>query len=147
MDDDTVCRLEGLLGFLVANKFERPDQAATAGIADERMVAESVKSSLKYRRDLLHMPDDVALLVNFQGFQCDGGGDRMSAIGKTVPEDADLFAFRTMLVVTHEMAFARDVSSKVVFLHKGVVEEEGDPDEVFRRPRSERFKQFLSNER
>jgi len=54
---------------------------------------------------------------------------------------------RTMLVVTHEMAFARDVSSKVVFLHKGVVEEEGDPAEIFRNPKSERFKQFLSNER
>ena len=36
-----------------------------------------------------------------------------------------------MLVVTHEMAFARDVSSKVVFLHKGIVEEEGDPAEIF----------------
>ncbi|MEY9626114.1 ABC transporter ATP-binding protein [Sinorhizobium fredii] len=54
---------------------------------------------------------------------------------------------RTMLVVTHEMAFARDVSSRVVFLHKGVVEEEGDPAEVFRNPKSERFRQFLSNER
>ena len=54
---------------------------------------------------------------------------------------------RTMLVVTHEMAFARDVSSRVVFLHKGVVEEEGDPDEIFQNPNSERFKQFLSVER
>ena len=54
---------------------------------------------------------------------------------------------RTMLVVTHEMAFARDVSSKVVFLHKGVVEEEGHPAEVFRNPKSERFRQFLSNDR
>jgi octopine/nopaline transport system ATP-binding protein len=54
---------------------------------------------------------------------------------------------RTMLVVTHEMAFARDVSSKIVFLHKGVVEEEGDPDEIFRNPIYDRFKQFLSVER
>jgi octopine/nopaline transport system ATP-binding protein len=52
---------------------------------------------------------------------------------------------RTMLVVTHEMAFARDVSNKVVFVHKGVIEEEGDPDEIFRNPKSDRFKQFLSN--
>ena len=50
---------------------------------------------------------------------------------------------RTMLVVTHEMAFARDVSSRVVFLHKGVVEVEGSPDVVFRSSRSERFKQFM----
>ena len=51
---------------------------------------------------------------------------------------------RTMLVVTHEMGFARDVSSKVVFLHKGVIEEQGTPCEVFGQARSERFKQFLA---
>jgi len=52
---------------------------------------------------------------------------------------------RTMLVVTHEMGFARDVSNKVMFLHQGVVEEEGPSHEVFRSPSSERFKQFISN--
>jgi octopine/nopaline transport system ATP-binding protein len=41
---------------------------------------------------------------------------------------------RTMLVVTHEMGFARDVSNRVVFLHKGVVEEEGTPADVFGAP-------------
>ncbi len=54
---------------------------------------------------------------------------------------------RTMLVVTHEMGFARDVSNRVVFLHKGVVEEEGAPTEVFGAPKSERFKQFISSHR
>jgi octopine/nopaline transport system ATP-binding protein len=54
---------------------------------------------------------------------------------------------RTMLVVTHEMGFARDVSSRVVFLHKGVVEEEGMPAQVFGAPKSERFKQFISSHR
>jgi len=51
---------------------------------------------------------------------------------------------RTMLVVTHEMAFARDVSSKVLFLHQGLVEEEGKPDIIFENPTSERFKKFIS---
>ena len=51
---------------------------------------------------------------------------------------------RTMLVVTHEMGFARNVSSRVVFLHKGYIEEEGTPAEVFTHPRSERFRQFIS---
>ena len=54
---------------------------------------------------------------------------------------------RTMLVVTHEMSFARDVSSRVVFLHQGVVEEEGPPAQVFGTPRSERFRQFISSGR
>ena len=52
---------------------------------------------------------------------------------------------RTMLVVTHEMGFAREVASRVVFLHKGQVEEEGTPDEVFGAPKSERCRQFISS--
>jgi arginine/ornithine transport system ATP-binding protein len=49
---------------------------------------------------------------------------------------------RTMLVVTHEMGFAREVSSRVMFLHEGCVEEDGPPDQVFDNPKSERFRQF-----
>ncbi len=51
---------------------------------------------------------------------------------------------RTMIVVTHEMGFAREVSSKTVFLHEGRVEESGPPQEVFEHPKSERFRQFLA---
>ncbi|HSP26628.1 MAG TPA: ATP-binding cassette domain-containing protein [Saliniramus sp.] len=54
---------------------------------------------------------------------------------------------RTMLVVTHEMGFARDVSNRVVFLHQGVVEEEGAPGEIFAAPKSDRFRQFISGHR
>lgn len=50
---------------------------------------------------------------------------------------------RTMLVVTHEMGFARDVSNRVIFLHQGEIEEEGTPEEVFTRSKSERFRQFI----
>ena len=51
---------------------------------------------------------------------------------------------RTMILVTHEMKFARDVSSHVIYLHKGVIEEEGPPKQVFGAPKSERCKQFVS---
>ncbi|MVW75575.1 ABC transporter ATP-binding protein [Pseudomonas xionganensis] len=51
---------------------------------------------------------------------------------------------RTMVVVTHEMGFAREVSNQLIFLHKGVVEERGDPREVLVNPQSERLQQFLS---
>ena len=54
---------------------------------------------------------------------------------------------RTMLVVTHEMSFARDVSSRVMFLHQGLVEAEGPPRELFSGSTSERFRQFISKER
>lgn len=51
---------------------------------------------------------------------------------------------RTMIVVTHEMDFARDVSSQVVFLHQGKIEEQGTPQHIFNHPESERVRQFLS---
>jgi ABC-type histidine transport system ATPase subunit len=51
----------------------------------------------------------------------------------------------TMIVVTHEMAFARDVSNKAIFLHQGLIEEQGHPAEMFNSPKSMRLQQFLSN--
>jgi ABC-type polar amino acid transport system ATPase subunit len=50
----------------------------------------------------------------------------------------------TMIVVTHEMGFAREVGDKVVFMDQGVVVEEGEPAEVFANPRHDRTKAFLS---
>jgi polar amino acid transport system ATP-binding protein len=52
---------------------------------------------------------------------------------------------RTMLIVTHDMKMAADVSDHVVFLHQGLIEEEGDPATLFGQPKSERLKQFLSS--
>jgi ABC-type histidine transport system ATPase subunit len=52
---------------------------------------------------------------------------------------------RTMVLVTHEMAFAREVSSEVMFLHQGRVEERGTPAQVFGSPRSERCRKFIQS--
>jgi histidine transport system ATP-binding protein len=51
---------------------------------------------------------------------------------------------RTMVIATHEMSFARNVSKHVIFLHQGKIEEEGAPTDVFENPKSERLKQFLA---
>jgi ABC-type histidine transport system ATPase subunit len=51
---------------------------------------------------------------------------------------------RSMIVATHEMGFARDVSSRVIFLNAGLIEEDGPPSEVFSNPKSARCRQFLS---
>ncbi|MBX7146282.1 MAG: ATP-binding cassette domain-containing protein [Alphaproteobacteria bacterium] len=51
---------------------------------------------------------------------------------------------RTMLIVTHEMNFAREVASEVIYLHNGRIEEQGPPKEVFNNPKSERCRQFLA---
>jgi polar amino acid transport system ATP-binding protein len=50
----------------------------------------------------------------------------------------------TMVVVTHEMAFARDVADRVVFMDQGVIVEQGPPDEVFSNPKSDRLRSFLA---
>ncbi len=52
---------------------------------------------------------------------------------------------RTMLIVTHEMRFAKEVSSKVVFLHQGRIEEMGTPAQVFENPKSERVREFMAS--
>ena len=49
----------------------------------------------------------------------------------------------TMIIVTHEMKFAREVASHVIYLYNGQIEEEGPPDILFGAPKSERLKQFL----
>lgn len=53
---------------------------------------------------------------------------------------------RTMIVVTHEMGFAREVSTKTLFLHEGRIEEEGPPADLFGAPKSARLQQFLSSQ-
>jgi polar amino acid transport system ATP-binding protein len=52
---------------------------------------------------------------------------------------------RTMILVTHDMRMARDLSSQTIFLHQGKIEEQGPPDQLFSAPKSERLKQFLSH--
>lgn len=64
-------------------------------------------------------------------------GDVLSVMKKVAEEGI------TMIVVTHEMSFAYDIASKVVFMEGGVIVEEGTPREIFTNPREERTKQFL----
>ncbi|TPW29981.1 ATP-binding cassette domain-containing protein [Pararhizobium mangrovi] len=52
---------------------------------------------------------------------------------------------RTMILVTHEMSFAREVANRVIFLHQGLVEEEGEPNAIFNHPKSERLQRFIGS--
>jgi octopine/nopaline transport system ATP-binding protein len=66
-------------------------------------------------------------------------------VGEVLAVIADLAREgRTMLLVTHEMRFARDVASHVVFLANGKIEEEGAPDKLYGAPQSEKLKKFLA---
>lgn len=53
----------------------------------------------------------------------------------------------TMIIVTHEMLFAKNVSDKVIFMDKGIIAEEGKPEEIFENPKSDRLREFLKNTR
>ncbi|QDG79591.1 ABC transporter ATP-binding protein [Labrenzia sp. PHM005] len=66
-------------------------------------------------------------------------GEVLSVIGDLAQEH------RTMVLVTHEMKFAREVASHVIFLHNGIIEEQGPPDQVFGAPKSDRLKKFISS--
>jgi octopine/nopaline transport system ATP-binding protein len=67
-------------------------------------------------------------------------------VGEVLAVIRDLAAeSRTMILVTHEMKFAREVASHVVYLHQGRIEEEGPPETLFGAPRSDRLKQFLKS--
>ena len=66
-------------------------------------------------------------------------GEVLKVIGDLAQEG------RTMILVTHEMKFAREVATHVVYLYNGLVEEEGPPEQIFGAPKSERLKQFISN--
>jgi octopine/nopaline transport system ATP-binding protein len=67
-------------------------------------------------------------------------------VGEVLAVIRDLAAEgRTMILVTHEMKFAREVASHVIYLHNGMIEEEGPPEVLFGAPRSDRLKQFLKS--
>jgi polar amino acid transport system ATP-binding protein/octopine/nopaline transport system ATP-binding protein/arginine/ornithine transport system ATP-binding protein len=69
-------------------------------------------------------------------------------VGEVLKVMQDLAAEgRTMIVVTHEMSFARDVSTEVIFLHEGRIAEQGPPDKLFDHPESDVFARFISKTR
>ena len=114
---------------------------------------------------------DLSTKENNYPCQLSGGQQQRVAIARALALDPDILCFdeptsaldpeltgtvlsairqlkeshTTMIVVTHEMEFARSVSDKVLFMADGVIEEEGTPEEVFGSPKSEKTKAFLAN--
>ena len=133
------------------------------------------KSKAEAREHAEAVLDRVGMLERkaYYPSQISGGQQQRVAIARALAMDPDVLLFdeptsaldpelvgevlkvmrslaeegRTMLVVTHEMNFARDVSSKVVFLHQGQVDLDGPPAEVFKEGSSEHFDKFLANTR
>ncbi len=127
------------------------------------------KDAIAHARQLLERVG-LAERADYYPAQMSGGQQQRGAIARALAMDPEVMLFdeptsaldpelvgdvlkvmrdladegRTMIVVTHEMAFARDVSTEVIYLHQGRVEEAGPPQDVLGNPRSERLKQFLA---
>ncbi len=130
------------------------------------------KSKDEARSCALHYLDQVGMApyINAKPRQISGGQKQRVAIARALAMSPEVLLFdeptsaldpemvgevlsvmrtlakdgMTMLVVTHEMAFARDISSKVVFMNKGVICEEGAPQELFGNPKKQETKDFLA---
>ena len=113
---------------------------------------------------------DMAPYINAKPRQLSGGQKQRVAIARALAMEPELLLFDeptsaldpqmvgevlsvmralakeglTMIIVTHEMAFARDVADQVIFMDRGVIVEQGPARQVIERPREERTKQFLS---
>ncbi|QDX92728.1 amino acid ABC transporter ATP-binding protein [Brevibacillus laterosporus] len=130
----------------------------------KRSKEEAEKIALKYLKEV-----GMDSYVNAKPRQLSGGQKQRVAIARALSMEPDVMLFDeptsaldpemvgevlkvmkelaetglTMLIVTHEMEFAKEVSSRVVFMDKGVIAEEGTPQRIFNQPTQERTKEFL----
>ena len=117
----------------------------------KRSKEEARQQALKYLEKV-----GMAPYINAKPRQISGGQKQRVAIARALALDPEMVGEvlnvmqtlaqegMTMLVVTHEMAFARDVSSQVVFMHQGVICEQGTPAQVFGAPQQQETKEFLA---
>ncbi len=147
-----------------------PEFSARDNVAMPLMVGGMKRGEAREKADTLLAEMGLTERAKHQPSQLSGGQQQRVAIARTLAMDPKILLFdeptsaldpemvgevlsvmkdlaaegRTMVVVTHEMAFAREVSDKVIFLHQGKIAEEGTPDQVFGAPQTAECQQFLA---
>ena len=97
------------------------------------------KQRVAIARALAMKPDIMLFDVPTSALDPELTGEVLRTIKQLADEDM------TMVIVTHEMAFAREVADRIIFMADGVIQEEGRPEDVFEHPQNERTKNFLSS--
>ncbi|MCQ4348218.1 ABC transporter ATP-binding protein [Pseudomonas stutzeri] len=171
-DSRQINRLRSQLGFVFQNFNLWPHMSILDNVIEApRRVLGLSKAEATERAEALLAKVGIAAKRHSYPTQLSGGQQQRAAIARTLCMEPKVILFdeptsaldpemvqevlnviralaeegRTMLLVTHEMNFARQVSSEVVFLHQGLVEEQGAPEQVFGSPNSERCRQFMSS--
>ncbi|KPX00490.1 ABC transporter ATP-binding protein [Pseudomonas syringae] len=173
-DNRQINRLRSQIGFVFQNFNLWPHMSVLDNIieAPRRVLGQSKAEAIEAAEELLAKVG-IADKRHAYPAQLSGGQQQRAAIARTLAMQPKVILFdeptsaldpemvqevlgviralaeegRTMLLVTHEMNFARQVSTEVVFLHQGMVEEQGTPQQVFENPLSARCKQFMSSHR
>jgi len=171
-DKNTLKRIRGYFGLVFQNFNLFPHFSVLRNLTDPQInvLGRTKEEAEKKARVLL---EQMGLSDKADAYPCQlsGGQQQRVAIARALAMDPDIMFFdeptsaldpeltgevlkvikqlaemkMTMVIVTHEMAFARAVSDRVIFMDGGVIVEQGDPEEVFGNPKEERTKQFLRN--
>jgi ABC-type histidine transport system ATPase subunit len=170
-DPKQLARLRQRLGFVFQNFNLWPHKTVLENVIEAPLRLKNMdKTSAKAMGMALLEKVGLAERHSFYPNQLSGGQQQRAAIARTLAMDPDVILFdeptsaldpelvgevlgvirtlaeegRTMAIVTHEMGFAKEISSQVMFLHQGVVEEFAPPEQFFNAPKSVRLQQFLS---
>lgn len=165
-------KMRGIFGLVFQNFNLFPHYSVLKNLVDPQVCALG-RSKDEAKSRALELLAKMGLEEKAASYPCElsGGQQQRVAIARALAMDPDILFFdeptsaldpeltgevlkvikqlaeehMTMVIVTHEMAFARAVSDRVIFMDGGVIVEQGDPEEVFGAPKMERTKQFLKN--
>ncbi len=153
----------------LAAELQARERLKAEGLHKNREAVAGEMKAISDRADAILARMDLAEKADFYPCQLSGGQCQRVAIGRALMLDPEVLCFdeptsaldpeltgevlrvirslheenRTMIIVTHEMEFAKNVSDRVIFMADGVIEEQGTPEEVFDHPKSEKTRTFL----